>query len=84
MMSIFNNSITKYLVAVGFTIAIVLLYQLVEVPFFSLDLQRTVRERLFNRLRVDPQPDHSIMLFNAGTRAAQDWGKSVSLEWDTC
>ncbi len=72
MRSIFNNKFTKYLVAIGFTIAIVLVYQFVEITFFRLDLQRAVRLSLFNRLRVEPQPDHSIIVFNAGTMSERD------------
>ncbi|MBI3220158.1 MAG: hypothetical protein HYZ44_11655 [Bacteroidetes bacterium] len=67
MKLIFNNQITKYVVTIGFTIGIVLVYQFVDVSFFSLDWQRTVRISLFNRLRVEPRPDHSIIVFNAGT-----------------
>lgn len=65
------------LTALFLSIAILLLYQLVNIRLFTLDITRNVSNSLQRSLRADLYPDNSIILFNTGRLSITEINKQV-------
>jgi hypothetical protein len=56
----------RLIISAAFTLAIVTLYQFIDINLFTIDLPRRVSNELFRSLRADPGVDTEIVLFDIG------------------
>jgi len=54
----------RFITTAVFTIAIVILYQFIDINLFTIDLPRRVSSELFKSLRYDPELDTNVVIFD--------------------
>jgi hypothetical protein len=57
----------RYLITIAFSLIIILLYQVIEINFFSFGLNTKISNRLFTVFSDNPAVDESILICNIGT-----------------